>query len=343
MSECGGYFYDGRSSERHLVALSRVGSELLLRSEGGERRYPVALVRVTAPLGRLRRALLFPDGARCEVDDDAPVEALLGRGNRIGGSVHRWERSAVGALLALLLTVAAVWGFIQFGIPLLAGQVARQLPPTLEASLGAQTLTMLDGTLLAPSQLPPARQEELRQRFAELCADFPGAAGYRLELRASAPLGANALALPAGIVVATDAFIALAASADEIDAVLAHEVAHGLQRHALRQLLQGSATGVLIASLTGDLTSITALAASLPTALVDARYSRRFETEADDAAVAWLRRRGLPATVYADILRRLEQAHAQRGGDERQRSFGDLFATHPETAARIARVLAAER
>lgn len=344
MTGCGGYYYDGRSSARQPVLLQRRGDELLLAGEGFERRYPLAQVRVTAPLGRLRRALLFPDGARCEVEAEAPLAALLGRSERTANVVHRWERSALGAVLALALTLAAVWALLQFGIPLLARQVAQRLPQSLEASLGAQTLTMLDQALLQPSGLPPERQAALQQLFAEVCADFPGAAGYRLELRASKLLGANALALPAGIVVATDDLVQLAAGDDELGAVLAHELAHGTQRHALRQLLQSSASGVLIASLTGDLTSVTALAASLPTALVDARYSRRFETEADDAAIAWLRRRNLPVTVYADILRRLEQAHARRSdGASRRQAFGDLFATHPETEARIARALAADR
>lgn len=342
---CGGYFYDGRSSARHLVSVSRAGNELLLAGDGVERRYPLAAVRVTAPLGQLRRSLIFPDGGRCEVDADAPLEQLLGRTAAAGGHVHRWERSALGALLALLLTVAAVWAFLQFGIPVLAGQVARNLPPALEASLGEQTLTMLDRLALDPSTLPEPRREQVRALFAQLCRDFPDAAGFRLELRASEVLGANALALPAGIVVVTDAFVELAASDDQITAVLAHEVAHVLQRHALRQVLQSSATGVLVASLTGDLTSVTALAATLPTALVDARYSRRFEAEADDAAIAYLQRRGIPVTTYAEILRLLEQAHARRNGGaaERSHAFGDLFATHPETEARIARVLAAGR
>lgn len=341
--ECGGYFYDGRSSTRHPVVLRRVGSELLLTGEGVERRYRLSQVRVTEPLGRLRRSLLFPDGARCEVDAEAPLAALLGRSDRAAQTVHRWERSALGALLALLLTVAAVWAFVQFGIPVLAHQVAQRLPQELEASIGDQTLTVLDRAFLTPSELPEERQEELQKLFTELCTEFPGTAGYRLELRASKALGANALALPSGIIIATDALVKLTASDTELSAVLVHELAHGTRRHALRQLLQSSASGVLIVSLTGDLTSITSLAASLPTALVDARYSRQFETEADDVAVAWLQRHGQPVSLYADILRRLEASHSERADADRGKSFGDLFATHPETEARIARVLATAR
>jgi len=117
-------------------------------------------------------------------------------------------------------------------------------------------------------------------------------------------------------------------------------------RHALRHVLQNSATGLVVAAITGDITSITSLAATLPTVLIDASYSRSFETEADDAAVAYLKRRGIPSKSYAAMLGRLEAEHRKKQeekGMKEKKSLGDYFSTHPVTEERIKRVLEADR
>jgi len=340
-----GSYYDGASSARHEVTLWRDGACLCIAGAGIERSCAIAQLRVSPPLGRLRRTLTFPDGALCEVEESAALDTLLGLagpGRTTAGLIHRWEKSFPLALGALALTVLLVWGFLRFSIPGLAHHLASAVPAASEAAMGDETLDFLDNFILQPTALSKERQEEVRQLFADLCRNLP-AAGYRLELRASKALGANALALPGGIVVATDDFISLAANNEQIIAVLAHECAHIRKRHALRQLLQNSAVGVVIASLTGDITSVTALAAGLPTALVNARYSRDFEAEADADAVAYLRAQAIPASHYADILRRLQAYHDKKSGGSGKEggTFGDLFSTHPETEERIRQVLAA--
>jgi len=341
-----GQYYDGTSSTRHTVTLWRDGSLLLIAGDGIERGCEISQLRLSPPLGRLRRTLTFPDGALCEVEESAALDTLLGASSpaRVAsGLLHRWEKSLPLAVTALVLTVLLAWAFLRFGIPVLARHVATAIPAASEATMGRESLDFLDGFILQPTDLTAERQAEVRQLFTELCQNLPAAASYRLELRASKALGANALALPGGIVIATDDFITLAANNDEIIAVLAHECAHIEQRHALRQLLQNSAVGVIIASLTGDITSVTALAAGLPTALINARYSRAFEEEADAAAVAYLRKQAIPVSRYADILHRLQAYYDKKHGNSTANdgTFGDLFSTHPETEERVRRILAA--
>ena len=77
---------------------------------------------------------------------------------------------------------------------------------------------------------------------------------------------------------------------------------------------------------------MTFLAAALPAALLQARYSRAFETEADTYAFAQLKRHGYSPQAFADILRRLQRSGSQpRGGALR------YFSTHPLTEERIER------
>ena len=86
-------------------------------------------------------------------------------------------------------------------------------------------------------------------------------------------MGANAFALPNGTIVVTDDLVKLAEHDDELVAVLAHEIGHVVSRHALRRVLQDSGVMLLVAGITGDIVSISSLAAALPTLLIEAKYS----------------------------------------------------------------------
>jgi hypothetical protein len=64
MSLVRAYYYDGKISARRIVSLERIGENLRLHGDGVDLNYPVASIRVSPPIGRLRRSLRFPDGIR---------------------------------------------------------------------------------------------------------------------------------------------------------------------------------------------------------------------------------------------------------------------------------------
>ncbi len=339
-----GIYYDGKTSARRTVRLTLEGDRLLVAGEGVDISTELSRLVISPPLSTARRSVSFPSGALCEVSDTRLVDELLrrqGKG-RASSAIHRWERSLPLALVALMVTVAVVWGFVATGFR--DGDKVAGPFPLHGGSLGRESLAMLDKLVFTPSRLPDARRRELSAQVSRMTRELPFAAGYRLEFRRSDQLGANALALPSGIIVVTDRLVQIAKSDDELIGVLAHEMGHVRHRHALRHVLQNSATGLVIAAITGDITSITSLAATLPTALIDASYSRSFETEADDAAVAYLKRRGIPSKSYAAMLGRLEAEHRKKQGEKgkkEDKSLGDYFSTHPVTEERIRRVLEA--
>lgn len=341
-----GTFYDGKSSAQRPVVLVLDGERLRVSGEGVERSHPLADLAVSPRLATVRRSVRFPDGALCELSDDRFLDEILSRQGKGRGAalLHRWERSIPRALIALALTAAVVGGFVAFGIPALARKAAFAIPPSTETSLGRETLAVLDRLVFTPTKLPAPRRQELAVLFGRMTRELPWAGAYRLELRASERLGANALALPSGIIVVTDRLVEIVESDDELAAVLAHEMGHVRHRHALRHTLQNSATGLLLAALTGDIVSVTSLSAGLPTALVDAKFSRDYETQADDAAVAYLKSRGIPLARYAAILTRLQAEHDRREGGKgkgKERSLTDYFSTHPVTEERISRFMGA--
>ena len=114
--------------------------------------------------------------------------------------------------------------------------------------------------------------------------------------------------------------------------MLAHELGHVAHRHVMRRLLQGSATALIVAGVTGDITSTTSLAASAPVVLLQAKFSRDFESEADRYGIDLLRKARIPARSFALILERLEAATRAK----HRPGLPGFLASHPPTEEREA-------
>ena len=341
-----GFYYNGSNATRQEIMISREGDDLVVRGTDSEACHPAASVRISPPLGSLQRTLRFPDGSICEVAATADLAVVLGlKEGRLAGLLGSWERSLPLAFGALLLTALLVFGLVKYGIPFLARQVVYAIPPATERILGRDTLGFLDRMIFSPSRLTEARRKEIDALFRGMTADLPDRRTYRLEFRSGNRIGANAFALPSGIIVVTDGLEKLAGNNDELRGVLAHETAHVRKRHALRQVLQNSASTLVIALITGDVLSITSLSATLPTFLIDASYSRDFEREADDEAMVYLDRHGISRKSYADMLTRLQMSQNRQEGEpakkvrEETASPADWFSSHPDTAERVRRIL----
>lgn len=339
MSEAGGKLYDGKTSAGRDVTMScGADGSVVVTGEGISLSFPLRGIRIDPRLGMARRMLRLPDGGIVETEDHRFLDELQRRQGSGGffRAVHRWESSLYLVCGALVVMMLIGFGFFRYGVPFLAKKAAFALPPATEALMGRETLQILDRVVLKPSKLPEKRRQELRRLFSAVTAGRAGRTAWRIEFRSGESIGANAFALPAGIVVVTDKLVQIARSDDEIAGVLAHEVGHITHRHTLRYLMQNSATALLIATVTGDMTSITSLSATMPTVFIDAKYSRDFEREADDAAVEYLRMKGIPVRTYADMLRRLGEEH-EKGG-ESGFPLGEWLSTHPQIEERVKRI-----
>jgi Zn-dependent protease with chaperone function len=124
--------------------------------------------------------------------------------------------------------------------------------------------------------------------------------------------------------------VTLAKDDREILGVLAHEAGHIERRHGLRQLLQNSTVTLFIAWYVGDVSSLVATA---PTLLLQAKYSRDFEREADAYAAEVMRANGISLAHLADILERLESGRSS--GRALKRVTTDYLSSHPTTADRL--------
>ena len=320
-----GTYHDGRTSQPHAVRVSVEAGMVHVRGEAVEVVVPIDRVRLEPRLGDLPRRLDLPGGASCLVE---PAFELPEVATDTPAKVERWvnelEIRWAPALIAAAVLVALLWGGITFGVPALARVVAARMPPAVERQMGAQALAALDRIALEASALPEARRAELTARFRAVSALAGGT--YVLEFRKSPAVGPNAFALPGGTVVLLDELVAAAKSDDEIVAVLAHEIGHLHGRHTLRQVLQTSATGVLVAAVVGDVLSVSSYAAALPAFLLEARYSRGFEREADAFGLDLLDRAGIDRAHFVNFLTRMEEEHPN--------DLPAFLSTHPRAGER---------
>ena len=332
MSTFAARYFDGRSSvAREVEVRVSDGDVVLLDGEDVAGRFPRAEVRVSARLGNAPRYLYLPDGSKCETDAHEAVDAALAGDG--GGIVHALERRWGMVLAAVVFTGVFLFVGVQYGLPFLARQVAHAIPPAMEAQMGQQSLEAMDAAFLEGTRLLAPDRERVRGAFERIKRDLDLGPGIRLELRSAEDLGANAFALPSGIVVMTDEMVELARSDEELMGVLAHELGHVEHRHIMRSILQNSAAALLVAALLGDITSVAGLAASIPTFLLEQQYSRSFEYEADAYALAWMRDQGIDTAHFAAILERLAEEH---GGDVD--GITRYLSTHPSMKERIAAI-----
>ena len=337
MTDFDAFYYDGRTAARVAVRVRVLGERMHVLGESLELQVPLAAVVADAPIASAPRSLGLPGGAQLRTPDPA-VHALFARAGRLETLVHGLEQRwpfALGALV--VIAVFACWA-IFYGLPLAAEAIARQIPQRADAVIGESALAAIDRGMCQPSRLSVQMQERLQRDFARLVGGLNDGHRYKLHLRNCPAIGPNAFALPGGPVVLTDQLADFGRDFSEMTAVLAHEVGHVRLRHGLRTLLQGAGLAALISTLAGDAAAITSIAVTLPTVILQSGYSREFEDEADTFALGRMKEIGISPRAFADILDRLEKARPGKGAPRSR----DYFSTHPLTAARVERALAAE-
>lgn len=309
------YFYDGSTTRRQPVQVLLHKGILAVSGEGVRRSVRLSKVRVSERLENAPRILRLPDGGHIE-SSDARLDKLLRRNGYREPRVVRWQRNwhlSLGALVSLLIVLIAGY---QWGLPWAADTLAQNLPPSMEQRIGDEQLKLIDANWMEPSRLSAEEQARIRKLFAGLRQPGGENTPYRLEFRRS-KMGPNAFALPNGVIVMTDELVKLAANDHAVLGVLGHELGHVQRRHSLRRLLQALGVGVLVNVIVGDVSS--ALTA-VPTFLLDQKYSRDFEREADQYAIDMMQANGVPLTPMADLFKKMGAAH----------SDGDVHASHGE-------------
>jgi Zn-dependent protease with chaperone function len=295
--------------------------------------HAISACTVQAKLGSGKRLIDLPGGGRLETDFQELERYMPAKAsNGFWALVHYAENHFAFIVLALLGTLFASYALVRYGVPFAAKYAAMATPPGIEKDLGKQTLYVLDNDKLGyfkPTKLPQNKQAAIQTALTAMCKKAQNCPEYQLNFRSSPDIGANAFALPGGYIVVTDELVALANTSknlDEVTAVLAHELGHVKERHAMRQTLQGSVAGLIIIAITGDVSSI---AAGLPALIVNMSYTRELETEADQYALATLKAACIPPIAFSTILSKLQSSHSDG------LNLPEMISSHPDTKSRV--------
>ena len=340
MIEFRGSYFDGTSSRAHAVVVHYSGEVLSVRGdEVNVNDVPLNECTIPPVLGTTTRSLLLPGGGRCDTDDLEAIAALersLGTnsGMRV---VHFFESKWLLVALCFAGLIVCTWLFISHGIPFIANKAAAAVPLNVTERLSMQTLDVLDEHYLAPTGLSKERVKELETVFHSLVADKEHDFNYRIELRLGGGIvGANAFALPSGLILMTDELVALSESDEELIGILFHEIVHVEERHGMRMVLQNAGVALLVSALAGDVASITSVASTLPTVLAQTGYSRNFEREADRGAGRYMIEQGWGTKPLEAILGRLSKRAPDMAGMS-------ILSTHPGTEERLKNLRAMEQ
>jgi len=145
--------------------------------------------------------------------------------------------------------------------------------------------------------------------------------------------GVNAFASPGGFVHITRGALALINSEAELAGVLGHEMTHVAEKHTVNAIKKNKAVQI---GTTETLSSrgpfLDTLANRTYEMVLENSFDRDDELDADKGAVELAGKIGYSPAPLADFLTRL----AERNKDQAQKN--GLFASHPETKERIAKI-----
>ena len=243
-----------------------------------------------------------------------------------------WQRVfRFGRVLALTLAVASCAGVnlseFDFGTP-----NPPQAP--LQEPSGAALTARFGG-----AYNNPALQGELERIVSRLQKSTDRSTEvYRVTILNSPQI--NAFALENGQIFVTRGLIAYTNSADEVAAVLAHEMAHVILKHGAKRreaIDQISRNASLVR---GNDSAIGPLASAdiLPTPKYSiAQFTQSQELEADRLGQTLMQKAGFNPHSQVDFLENIANLDRKQRRDSPQASF---LSTHPSNAARLARARA---
>lgn len=133
----------------------------------------------------------------------------------------------------------------------------------------------------------------------------------------------NAFCTPGGYIYVYTGIMKYLDNEAQLAGVMGHEIAHADQRHSTRQMTKMFGVEVLLAIIAGD----RALLKDVTAAIVNLRFSRAHETEADQKSVEYLCPTPYDAAGGAAFFQKIQDAGGSRPPE--------FLSTHPDPGKRI--------
>ena len=167
----------------------------------------------------------------------------------------------------------------------IADYIAGKIPMEWETKFGDQVFAQVasEGKLLTNSvwDVPVSN---ITSRLLPIVEK----SGYDFKFHIMDDTNFNAFAIPGGHVVIHTGLLEASESAEEVAGVLAHELAHVTRRHSLRNIIKSAGLMITLQALLGDTSGLFGIAAEGSRYLLQQKFSRDFEREADDTGWTYL-------------------------------------------------------
>lgn len=234
------------------------------------------------------------------------------------------RKSILRDLVILLVVFGCIWGIISF-FPLFPEKV-ELLNIEKEQELGARYLEMLlkdPGFKVVDSEEVPAAVEAIGRRLEDALEDSE----YDYNYVVVEDKMINAFTLPGANLLVTTGLIGFAGSAEELAAVIAHEMAHVEKRHVVTRLVKELGISILTSGdqfVVGEVTRI----------MASTGFDRGQEQDADEFACALLEDAQIEPRTLATFFRKLKEEE----NNALLEKF-EIVSTHPNFTSRIRNVL----
>lgn len=172
------------------------------------------------------------------------------------------------------------------------------------------------------------------KRLRRLTRNITDADGIPLNFKVYDVIDVNAFACPDGSVRVFSSLMDIMTD-DELMGVIGHEIGHVLKRHsknALKQKLLTEAALDAAASANGQVAALTdSQLGAISESLINAKFSQKQESEADDCGYDFLVANGLNPWGMVMAFEKLSAGE----GAVKTSSIQKLFSSHPDTQKRI--------
>jgi beta-barrel assembly-enhancing protease len=244
-------------------------------------------------------------------------------------------------IIALIIAAISVFTYYRTSVrnPVTGEKQHIDMTPQQEIALGLQAAPRMAQEFggLDPSEHNRAVVEQTGEGIVAKSA--AGKTPYQFGFHALADdRTVNAFALPGGQIFITHALLKRLKSRGQLAGVLGHEVGHVVARHSAEQmakarLQQGLAGAAVVATYDpgNPASRNSAYVAQMVTQMMQMKYGRDDELEADKLGVRFMADSGYDPRAMIEVMKIL--ASATGGG--RQPEF---FSTHPNPENRIARI-----
>ena len=342
-----GHFTDGQTARRRPVRIVCVADRLQIfdRQDTLLEEWPFSGLRLAGEVyQRQPIQLLHRDHgeARLTLASHEILDLLRRELPHFRRHCYGGDNTTVRLLLWGVALVVVTVGLLK-GVPVLAGPLAHLVPAGWERTWGEQMLSLLgEDASACESVAGQAALQVLTERLtATTTPPFP------FKVRVSSSPLVNAVALPGGYIVLFQGAVTTAQTPEEVAGILAHEMAHEVQRHPMRGLLRAAGLRLVIGALTGGNGSAFSVA-GIGELLLQLSYNREDEAEADRLGVEMLnnaniRGDGLVAFFARQKHREEKTGSASAPAQETTSRAVQFLSTHPTDDDRVAAIQAQTR